>query len=53
MQILFRVRLSNEKIRQSTRMRNLESLEELTADFLTKPAVRLAFILFGLEFGKH
>jgi hypothetical protein len=52
MLILLRVRLSNEKIRQSAALPALESSEKLTADLLTKPAVVTLFILFGLEFGE-
>jgi hypothetical protein len=50
--IYFRVRLSNEKIRQSASLPTLESSEELT-DLLAKRAVVPTFILFGLEFGEH
>jgi hypothetical protein len=47
MLILFRVRLSNEKIRQSAALPDFESSEELTADLLTKLDVLVvpAFIL--------
>jgi hypothetical protein len=50
--IYFRVRLSNEKIRQSASLPPLESSEELT-DLLAKLAVVPTFILFGLEFREH
>ncbi len=53
MLILFGVRISNEKIRQSAALPALESNEELIADLLTKAAVVPAFTLFGLEFGEH
>ncbi len=50
MLILFRVRLSDEKIRQNAALLALESSEDLTAGITTKPAVVPAVILFGLEF---
>ncbi len=52
MLVLFRVRLSNEKIRQNAALPDLQSSEELKADLLTKPAVISVFTLFGLEFGE-
>ncbi len=45
MLILFRIWLSNEKIRQSAELPALQSSEELTADLLTKPAVVPAFTI--------
>jgi hypothetical protein len=48
--ILFRVRLSNEKIRVT---RPLKATRERTSDLLTKLPVIPAFIQFRLEFEEH
>jgi hypothetical protein len=50
---LFKVRLSNEKIRQSAALAALQGSKELTADLESKPAIVPAFIPFGLEFREH
>ncbi len=48
--VLFFVRFSIKKNRQTSALPALESSEELTADLITKPAVQVvpAFTLFGL-----
>jgi hypothetical protein len=51
--VLFFCSVLHKKNSAKACVAGLESSEELTADFLTKPAVVPACTLFGIEFGEH